>query len=162
MRTHIPSLPPASETAGLFVQELTPIGGSLVGSFFVGLIPLLLVLVMLGIFKVPAHFASASGLIVCIFIAIFAWHMPAQQAFESIGNGIVFANWPIMWIVVNAMFIYNTAVFSGIFEYFRRWMLTYTPPDKRVILLIIGYSFGALLEGFVWLALERLELFVHH
>lgn len=46
-------------------------------------------------------------------------------------------------------FIYNTAVFSGIFEYFRRWMLTYTPPDKRVILLIIGYSFGALLEGFV-------------
>ncbi|KAG1150123.1 hypothetical protein G6F37_000612 [Rhizopus arrhizus] len=147
MSTHIPSLPPASETAGLFVQELTPIGGSLVGSFFVGLIPLLLVLVMLGVFKIPAHFASASGLIVCIFIAIFAWHMPAQQAFESIGNGIVFANWPIMWIVVNAMFIYNTAVFSGIFEYFRRWMLTYTPPDKRVILLIIGYSFGALLEG---------------
>ncbi|KAG1461980.1 hypothetical protein G6F46_002968 [Rhizopus delemar] len=147
MSAHIPSSPPASETVGLFVQELTPIGGSLVGSFFIGLIPLLLVLVMLGIFKIPAHFASASGLIVCIFIAIFAWHMPAQQAFESIGNGIVFANWPIMWIVVNAMFIYNTAVFSGIFEYFRRWMLTYTPPDKRVILLIIGYSFGALLEG---------------
>ncbi|CEI87443.1 Putative Lactate permease [Rhizopus microsporus] len=73
--------------------------------------------------------------------------MPAQKAFESIGNGIVFANWPIMWIVVNAMFIYNTAVYSGIFEYFRRWMLTYTPPDKRIILLIVGYSFGALLEG---------------
>jgi lactate permease len=40
---------------------------------------------------------------ISIFIAIFAWHMPAQQCFESIGNGIVFANWPIMWIVVNAM-----------------------------------------------------------
>lgn len=64
MSAHIPSSPPASETVGLFVQELTPIGGSLVGSFFVGLIPLLLVLVMLGIFKIPAHFASASGLIV--------------------------------------------------------------------------------------------------
>lgn len=38
-----------------------------------------------------------------IFIAIFGFHMPAQQAFQSIGNGIVFANWPIMWIVVNAM-----------------------------------------------------------
>lgn len=73
--------------------------------------------------------------------------MPATQAFQSIGNGIVFANWPIMWIVVNAMFIYNLTVQSGIFEYFRRWILTYTPPDKRIILLIIGYSFGALLEG---------------
>lgn len=73
--------------------------------------------------------------------------MPAKYCFESIGNGIVFANWPIMWIVVNAMFIYNVTVESGFFEYFRRWMLTYTPPDKRIILLIIGYSFGALLEG---------------
>lgn len=73
--------------------------------------------------------------------------MPAKHCFESIGNGIVFANWPIMWIVVNAMFIYNTTVESGLFEYFRRWMLTYTPPDRRIILLIIGYSFGALLEG---------------
>lgn len=48
-----------------------------------------------------AHFFDPHS----IFIAIFAWHMPAQQAFESIGNGIVFANWPIMWIVVNAMYV---------------------------------------------------------
>ncbi|KAI8394156.1 lactate permease [Radiomyces spectabilis] len=144
---NIPPPPPASEVAGLFVQELTPIGGSLVGSFFVGLIPLLLVLVLLGVFKVPAHYSSFAGLVTCIFIAIFAWHMPAQQCFESIGYGMVFANWPIMWIVVNAMYIYNITVRSGIFDLFRRWMLTYTPPDKRIILLIIGYSFGALLEG---------------
>lgn len=44
-------------------------------------------------------------------------------------------------------FVYNTAVHSGIFDYFRRWILAYTPPDTRIILLIIGYSFGALLEG---------------
>ncbi|KAI8988061.1 lactate permease [Mycotypha africana] len=144
---NIPVAPVGPETDGVFVQQLAPIANNLVGSFFVGLIPLLLVLVLLGIFKLPAHYASLAGLIVCIFIAIFGWHMPAQQAFESIGNGIVFANWPIMWIVVNAMFIYNTAVHSGIFDYFRRWILAYTPPDKRIILLIIGYSFGALLEG---------------
>lgn len=119
---NVPIAPIGPETEGVFVQQLTPIGGSLIGSFFVGLIPLLLVLVLLGVFKVKAHFASLSGLIVwwvyylryykyiltsqmiySIFIAIFGWHMPAQQAFESIGNGIVFANWPIMWIVVNAM-----------------------------------------------------------
>ncbi|KAI8883020.1 lactate permease [Backusella circina FSU 941] len=144
---NVPLGPPQETLPGIFIQQLAPIRGSLVGSFFVGLLPLLLVLVLLGVFKVPAHYASFSGLIVCIFIAIFAWHMPAQQAFESVGNGIVFANWPIMWIVVNAMFIYNTTVISGIFDYFRTWMLYYTPPDKRIILLIIGYSFGALLEG---------------
>ncbi|CEI87442.1 Putative Lactate permease [Rhizopus microsporus] len=64
MSAIIPSPPPVNETVGLFVQELTPIGNSLVGSFFVGLIPLLLVLVLLGIFKVPAHYSSASGLVV--------------------------------------------------------------------------------------------------
>ncbi|KAI8099691.1 lactate permease [Halteromyces radiatus] len=145
--SNIPPIPASAYEEGLFIQELTPIGGSLVGSFFVGLIPLLTVLVMLGGIKAPAHYASAAGLIVCIFIAIFAWHMPAQQCFESIANGIVFANWPIMWIVVNAMFIYNTAVLSGIFDLFRRWMITNTPPDQRVILLIVGFAFGALLEG---------------
>ncbi|KAI8646113.1 lactate permease [Parasitella parasitica] len=144
---NIPVAPVGPETQGVFVQQLTPIANNLVGSFFVGLIPLLLVLVLLGVFRVPAHYSSLAGLIVCIFIAIFGWDMPAQQAFESIGNGVVFANWPIMWIVVNAMFIYNTAVHSGIFDYFRRWILAYTPPDTRIILLIIGFSFGALLEG---------------
>ncbi|KAH8549432.1 lactate permease, partial [Umbelopsis sp. PMI_123] len=144
---NIPVAPNNATTAGLFIQELAPIGGSLVGSFFVGLIPLLVVLVMLGGFRIPAHYSSFAGLVVCIFIAIFAWHMPAQQCFESIANGIVYANWPIMWIVVNAMFIYNVAVRSGKFELFRRWMISNTPADKRILLLIIGYSFGALLEG---------------
>ncbi|KAI7907369.1 lactate permease [Cokeromyces recurvatus] len=144
---NIPTAPAGLEAEGIFVQPLTPIGNSLIGSFFVGLIPLLLVLVLLGIFKVPAQYSSLSGLIVCIFIAIFGWHMPAQKAFEAIGNGVVFANWPVMWIVVNAMFVYNITVFSGLFDYFRRWILAYTPPDTRIILLIIGYCFGALLEG---------------
>jgi lactate permease len=61
---NVPIAPIGPETEGVFVQQLTPIGGSLIGSFFVGLIPLLLVLVLLGVFKVKAHFASLSGLIV--------------------------------------------------------------------------------------------------
>lgn len=121
---------PAEAYDDYFVQPLAPIGGSLVGSFFVGLIPLILVLILLGVLRMPAHYASFISLVVwyvypiprcqhaygtpffsctvilssfSIFIAIFGWHMPAQQAFSSIANGIVFANWPIMWIVVNAL-----------------------------------------------------------
>ncbi|KAI9277127.1 lactate permease [Phascolomyces articulosus] len=142
----IPTAPPEA-FENYFVQELAPIGGSLVGSFFVGVIPLILLLVLLGVFRMPAHFAAISGLIVCIFIAIFAWHMPAQQAFSAIANGIVFANWPIMWIVFNAMNVYNVAVRSGIFDIFRRWMLTNAPPDRRVYLVLIAFSFCAILEG---------------
>ncbi|CAO3645826.1 unnamed protein product [Mucor fragilis] len=82
-----------------------------------------------------------------IFIAIFGWHMPAQQAFEAIGNGIVYALWPIMWVVVNAMYLYNITIRSGAFHLFRKWMMTNTPPDKRIILLIISFCFGSLLEG---------------
>ncbi|KAG2218947.1 hypothetical protein INT45_004639 [Circinella minor] len=142
----IPVAPPEAYEK-YFVQELAPIGGSLVGSFFVGVIPLVLLLLLLGAFRMPAHYASLTGLIVCIFIAIFAWHMPAQQAFSAIANGIVFANWPIMWIVFNAMNVYNLAVRSGIFDIFRRWMLTNAPPDRRVYLVLIAFSFCAILEG---------------
>ncbi|KAJ8663825.1 hypothetical protein O0I10_000099 [Lichtheimia ornata] len=138
---------PSEAYDNYFVQPLAPIGGSLVGSFFVGLIPLILVLILLGVLRMPAHYASFLSLVVCILIAIFGWHMPAQQAFSAIANGIVFANWPIMWIVVNAMWIYNIAVRSGIFKLFRRWMLTNTPADKRVFLILIAYSFSAVLEG---------------
>lgn len=61
---NVPITPSGPEMEGLFVQQLAPIGGSLVGSFFVGLIPLLLVLVLLGVFRVPAHYSSLAGLIV--------------------------------------------------------------------------------------------------
>ncbi|KAI8641835.1 lactate permease [Parasitella parasitica] len=132
---------------GIFIQPLTPIGNSLIGSFFVGIIPLIVVLVLLGAFRVPAYYAAFSGLFTCIFIAIFGWHMPPQQAFEAIGYGIVYANWPIMWIVVNAMYLYNITIRSGVFHLFRKWMISNTPPDKRVLLLIISFCFGSLLEG---------------
>src|SRR5947209_7576192 len=52
-----------------------------------------------------------------------------------------------MWIVWNAMWLYNVAVRSGKFDLFRRWMIYNVPPDKRILLLVIGFSFGALLEG---------------
>lgn len=61
---YIPTPPTNGTTDGLFVQPLAPIGGSLVGSFFVGLIPLIVVLVMLGVFRIPAHISSFCGLVV--------------------------------------------------------------------------------------------------
>jgi glycolate permease len=59
-----PPPPDSVIQSGIFIQQLTPIGNSLIGSFFVGIIPLLVVLVLLGVFRVPAYYAASSGLIV--------------------------------------------------------------------------------------------------
>ena len=64
MSTNHPAIKPEAYEEGLFIQPIAPIGDSLVGSFFVGVIPLLVVLVMLGVFRIPAHFSSLAGLIV--------------------------------------------------------------------------------------------------
>ena len=52
-----------------------------------------------------------------------------------------------MWIVFAALILYNTAVLSGRFDAFRRWVLEHLPNDKRIVLIVIGYGFGSLLEG---------------
>ncbi len=130
-----------------FCQPLTPVAGNLFLSFLVGFIPILVVLVLLGIVRRPAWQSALAGLIVGLIIAITVWGMPIDLAASSTLNGMTFALFPVMWIVWNAMWLYNIAVRSGKFELFRRWMVYNVPADQRILLLIVGFSFGALMEG---------------
>jgi lactate permease len=131
----------------MFNQLLTPVGGSLALSFLVAAIPIVVVLVMLGILKRPAWQASLAGLGVALIIAISTWQFPVNLAISATADGVAFALWPIMWIVFAALILYNIAVQSGRFDAFRRWVLTHLPNDRRIILVVIGYGFGSLLEG---------------
>ncbi|MGA2188925.1 MAG: L-lactate permease [Steroidobacteraceae bacterium] len=131
----------------MFHQLLTPVGDSLALSFCVALLPIISVLVLLGILKRPAWQAALSGLVVAFLIAVTLWGMPARLALSAAVNGAVFALWPVMWIVINALFLYNIAVASGRFDAFRDWVIAHLPNDRRVILVVIGFCFGALLEG---------------
>ncbi len=131
----------------MFHQSLTPIGGSLLLSFLVASLPILTVLVMLGILRRPAWQASLGGLLVGLVMAVLPWHMPVGLALDSVAAGIVFALWPVMWIAFNALILYNVAVVSGRFDAFRTWVLENLPADRRVVLIVIGFCFGALLEG---------------
>lgn len=131
----------------MFHQLLAPVADNLFLSFIVGFIPILVVLVLLGIVRRPAWQAALAGLIVGLIIAILVWQMPVAQAASSSLNGIAFALVPVMWIVWNAMWLYNVTVRSGKFDLFRRWMVYNVPADKRILLLIVGFSFGALMEG---------------
>jgi lactate permease len=131
----------------MFNQLLTPVGGSLLLSFLVAALPIATVLVALGILRRPAWQASLAGLIVGLIIAITVWRFPVGLAFDSISAGSVFALWPVMWIVFTALLLYNITVISGRFDAFRDWLLANLPNDRRVVLVVIGFCFGCLLEG---------------
>jgi lactate permease len=131
----------------MFQQLLTPVGASLGMSFVVATLPVATVLVLLGVLRRPAWQAALAGLIVGLIVAIGVWQLPANLALNSVVNGAVFALWPVMWIVFNALLLYNIAVRSGRFDAFRSWILMHLPNDRRVILVVIGFCFGCLLEG---------------
>lgn len=137
------ALPPGT----LFAQPLTPVGNSLFLSFLVAVVPIAVALIMLGLLRRPAWQASLAGLIAGLAIAIGIWGMPAGLAFNAVGAGMALALIPVMWIVFNALLLYNIAVRSGRFDQFRQWMLDHLPDDRRLVLLVVAFSFGCLLEG---------------
>ncbi|NUX56810.1 L-lactate permease [Paraburkholderia youngii] len=131
----------------MFHQLLTPVGNSLFASFIVAALPIIVVLALLGWARRPAWQASLAGLIVGLIVAIFIWQFPVGLALNSVAAGVVFAIWPVMWIVFTAILLYNIAQRSGRFEAFRLWMIDNLPNDRRIVLVVVGFSFGALLEG---------------
>jgi lactate permease len=131
----------------MFNQSLTPVGGSLILSVLVAVLPIATVLVALGVLRRPAWQASLAGLLVGLAAAILVWKLPVGLAIDSVAAGSVFALWPVMWIVFNALLLYNIAVISGRFDAFRDWLLRALPNDRRIVLVVIGFCFGCLLEG---------------
>ncbi len=131
----------------MFHQLLTPIGHALLPSFLVAALPILVVLVLLGWARRPAWQASLAGLVVGLVVAIVGWQFPVGLAVNSVLAGAVFACWPVMWIVFSAILLYNISQRSGRFAAFRMWMIDNLPNDRRIVLIVIGFSFGALLEG---------------
>ena len=131
----------------MFRQLLTPVAESLPLSFIVAALPVVVVLVLLGVLRRPAWQASLAGLVVGLIVAVLVWKLPMNLAAGAVLNGVVFALWPVMWIVVNALLLYNVAVESKRFDAFRAWVLNHLPNDRRIVLVVIGFCFGALLEG---------------
>ncbi len=131
----------------MFHQLITPVAGSLALSFVAASIPIAVVLVLLGVLRRPAWQASIAGVIAALLLAITIWQMPVGLALGSIAAGATFAAWPVMWIVANALLLYNISVASGRFDQFRAWMVEHLPNDSRVVLVVVGFAFGCLLEG---------------
>ncbi|ADJ43915.1 lactate transporter LctP family [Amycolatopsis mediterranei S699] len=129
----------------MFVQDLTPLG-SLGLSALVAVLPLATVLVLLGAVRMRAHHAALIGLLVALVVGIAAFGMPVVQAVSGALQGAAFGLWPIMWIVVNALWIYRLTVRTGHFDVLRR-SFGRISDDPRIQALIIAFCFGALMEA---------------
>ncbi|WP_263831793.1 lactate permease LctP family transporter [Sulfurospirillum oryzae] len=127
-------------------QVYAPIGGSLGLSALVALIPIVFFFMALAVFRMKGHFAATITLALSMIVAVVAFGMPANMAFASAGYGFLYGLWPIAWIIVASVFLYKLTVKSGQFGIIRNSILTITD-DQRIQVILIGFSFGAFLEG---------------
>jgi lactate permease len=130
----------------MFQQDLQPVGDSLALSALCGALPLLALFVLLGGLRMKAWVAGLISLAVALVVAILLFEMPVGQALLAGTEGAAFGFFPILWIVINAIWVYNLTVASGHFDVLRR-SFEKVSPDLRVQAIIVAFCFGALLEA---------------
>ena len=130
----------------MYRQILDPVAHSLAWSSLAAVLPLAALFLMLGVLRVRAWIASLASLAVAIVIAVAVYRMPIGQAALAASEGAVFGFYPILWIVINAIWVYQMTVQTGHFDVLRRSFATVSD-DHRVQAIIIAFSFGALLEA---------------
>ena len=127
-------------------QNYAPLGG--VGiSALVASLPVVVLLALLAFWHVRAHRAALAALGTAALLAAGVYHMPLPLLGASFGYGAAFGLFPIGWIVLNAIFIYNLSVETGGFAVLQR-QVTGLSGDRRIQALLIAFSFGAFIEGF--------------
>jgi lactate permease len=145
MLTRIP-LVPREQRSAVYQQVLAPLAGSLGWSALAAAIPLLALFALLGLVRMTAWKASLLSLAISLLVAVFVYPMPADQALLSATLGAAFGLFPILWIVINALWIYNMTVTTGHFDVLQR-SFSRVSSDRRIQAVIIAFCFGALLEA---------------
>ncbi|RPI28413.1 MAG: L-lactate permease [Acidobacteria bacterium] len=126
-------------------QTYAPLG-HIFSSALVAAIPIVVLLGLLAFMHVRAHFAALAGLFSALVIAVFVFGMPPALAGAASIYGAGFGLFPIGWIVLNAIFIYDISVKTGHFETVKH-SIAGLAADRRLQLLLIAFSFGAFIEG---------------
>lgn len=115
-------------------------------SALVALIPILYIFWALIIRKMKGYQASLSATFIAMVIAVAVYGMPLKLAILSTAHGVLYGLFPICWIVLTAVFLFNLTVASGQFEIIKHFMASITS-DRRLQALLIAFSFGSFLEG---------------
>lgn len=130
-----------------FTPTTDPVLNSVAWSAIVGLLPLLTFFILLAVVKTKAHVAGAFALLAALVVGIAAFHMPAGLAILSATQGGVFGAFPVLWIVVMAVWLYQVTVLSGRFEDLRRVFDVIGGGDVRLQAVLVAFCFGGLLEA---------------
>jgi lactate permease len=125
-------------------QNYDPLHGPL--STLAAALPLVILLGLLAMRRVPAHIAALAGLAAAIAVAIGIIGMPAPMAGRAALLGVAYGLLPIGWIVLNVMFLYRLTEARGVFVALQR-AITGITSDRRLQLLLIAFCFGAFFEG---------------
>lgn len=132
--------------ADQFTIVTDPVGDSVALSALFAVLPMLTLFVLLGAVRMRAWLAGLISLAVALVVAVAIYSMPVGQALLSASEGAAFGFFPILWIVINAIWVYNLTVVSGHFDVLRRSMERVSP-DMRIQAIIVAFCFGALLEA---------------
>ena len=109
-------------------------------------LPIVVLLGSIALLRLRIHFSALLGLATALAIALGAYQMPAKAACAATLYGAAFGLFPIGWIILNVMFLYQITVQRGLFEVLRDNLATIAP-DPRVQVILIAFSFGAFIEG---------------
>ena len=115
-------------------------------SALIAALPILVFFVTLAVLRLKGHIAATLTVATALAVAILFYGMPVSMALAAAVDGFLFGEWPIAWIVITAVFLYKLTVKSGKFEVIRASVTSITE-DRRLQMLMIGFSFGAFLEG---------------
>ncbi len=128
-----------------WTQVYDPLG-ALWLSALVAALPIVFFFVTLAVLRWEAYLAGLGTIVVTLVIAIVVYGMPAGLAVRATAMGMAYGLWPISWIILSAVFLYKLSVKSGQFEVIRASVMTITE-DQRLQVILIGFAFGAFLEG---------------
>src|SRR5271166_1622401 len=128
-----------------WTMNVNPLG-NLALSALVALVPILFLFIALTVLKMKGHWAAIIATSLAVGVACIAFGMPVQYAGLSVVYGALFGLFPVSWIVITALFIYNMSVKTGQFEVVKNSLATISD-DRRMQALLIAFSFGAFIEG---------------
>ncbi|HLR07604.1 MAG TPA: L-lactate permease [Pyrinomonadaceae bacterium] len=126
-------------------QGYDPLGNAVLSTALAAL-PILVLLGSLGVLRIKAHYAALLGLGTSLIVAVVVFRMPAAMILASAGYGGAYGLFPIGWIVLNVIFLYQLTNECGLFERLRH-SITGLTQDRRLQLLLVAFSFGAFIEG---------------
>ena len=131
--------------AQVWSQIYDPMGSMLLSTILAA-VPIVVLLGAIGILEIKAHIAAILGLVAALLIAIVGFGMPSSMALMAAVYGGGYGLWPIGWIILNVIFLYQLTNEKGEFDVLQRSIRNISD-DRRMQLLFIAFSFGAFFEG---------------